>query len=134
MCGTFPRDTRRRARGTASLTVIHDDAGVSQIGWRSGPEVRERLGWDEAGRVFAVKQRFGYPDRDGTFRATVFEEDGGFRTLIDELPRRLEGRLPPGVWLDRLNTAGLEPHLIELYRRPAVDPPSRFGPVCGPIA
>jgi hypothetical protein len=131
---------RRRANGTALRSLTCDDAGVSQVVWESGREVRKRIAWDEVGRVFAYyrydhyDQPFGrisvaLTDRDGTFRATVLEEDEGFRTLIDELPRHVEGCLAPDEWLERVvgPMVRLAPDMIELNARPPA--PYLFGSV-----
>ena len=115
-----------QARGTASRSVVCDDAGVSQVDWQGGQEVQHRLGWDEVGRVFAYREdahpfnriSVALTDRDGTFRLKVSDEHAGFLSLIDELPRRLDGCLAPDGWLDSLPIIGGDPHMIELYRHP----------------
>jgi len=120
--------SRRQANGLALRSVTCDDAGVAQVVWESGREVRKRIAWDEVGRVFAYyryDQEFGrisvaLTDRDGTFRATVLEEDEGFRTLIDELPRHVAGCLAPDDWLERVvgPIGRLDPNMIELNAEP----------------
>jgi hypothetical protein len=90
-------------------------------------EVQERLRWDEIDAVLAYKRdcfsidqiRVALIDRNGMVRMDISEEDGGYRALIEELPRRLAGCLTQDQWFQRVAIPAFETNMTELYRSPS---------------
>lgn len=121
----------------APPTVICGDLGVSQYGWMGGFEIKDQLRWNEVGAVLAYKRdclmidqiRVALADLSGLVRIDISEEDAGYRMLIDELPRRLDGCLAPEEWFTRVAFPAFATNMTELYRRPGADlPPTASAP------
>lgn len=89
-------------------------------------QVQERLCWDEIAAVFAYKRdcytvdqiHIALSDVNDRIRIDVSEDDGGYRVLVDELPRHLSGCLTQDEWFLRVAVPAFQLQWTELYRRP----------------